>query len=82
MKPFDKEPYKRINHQDDRFEIRLYKTDSDYRAAGYLDNKQVTVCYSIDFSTDVEYFKQHGDSFIENLIEYVKADIDDGRFIN
>lgn len=80
MQPFDKEPYKRINHKDDRLEIRVYKTDNEYRAAGYLDNKQVTPCHGIDISTHAEYFKQHGESFAANLIEYVQADIDNGLF--
>jgi len=81
MKPQEERPYKRINHKDDQFVIRLFKSDNDYRAVGYLGHKQVTACYSIDFSTDAEHFKQYGDSFIENLFEYVQADIDDGRFI-
>jgi len=78
MKLIDERPYKSFKYDGKEFMLRLYVTESGYRLAGYLQNKQVTPTYGLDFSKDDEHLKQVGVSLVENLFEHVQGDIDHG----
>ena len=78
MKLIEERLYKSFKYGDREFTLRLYATTSGYQLAGFLENEQVTPMYGIDLSVGADYYKQFGDSLMENLFEYAQADIDHG----
>jgi hypothetical protein len=78
MELIEKRSYKSPRYGDKEFTLRLYATEGAYQLAGFLEDEQVTPRYGVDLSTATDYFRQFGDSLMENLFEYAQADIDHG----
>lgn len=68
-------------HNGIEYRIRLYRDNTGYKAAAYLNDRQVTIIHSVEDSTDFGFFKKYGDRYATMLIDDVKADIQQG-FLN
>jgi hypothetical protein len=61
------------------YEIRVFSDGADYRAAGYLDGRQVTSGYIVQMETDFDFRSYTGDWAHDHLIDAIKDDIKQGR---
>jgi hypothetical protein len=69
-----------LKHNGFNFEIRINTIDDKYCVKVFIDDFQVSPLYSVDIEYEKEYFKQHEDSLVKQLVEMAKRDIENDIF--
>jgi len=64
------------------FQVRLFGEAESYSIIAYLENKQISPCYSVSLEDHIDYFRQHKKSIIENIFEIAMSDIKRGIYFH
>ena len=65
-----------FEHNGRRFVAKLYGADHRFSVVVFLDDKQVSPSYGVDFETHVDYFMQYKEKLTNHLFELAQSDID------
>jgi len=65
-------------YQGIKYQIKLYRCDSRYKAGAFVGDRQVTIFHAVEDSTNFSFFKKFGESYAPVLINDVKNDIQQG----
>ena len=70
---------KKINHGNQEFEIKLWRTGNGFRVQSFINGKQANpYVYYVDFNTTNDYEKYYGEKAYERLIKVAIGDIKEG----
>ena len=69
-----------FENQGKKFEITTTAKETKFQVVATLNDVQVSPTYSVDLTTNQDYFFQYRQSITERLVEIAKSDIRDGIY--
>jgi len=63
-------------HKGKNFVLKLFQTESGFQVVAFLDGKQVSPSYGVNFVTYVDYFMEHKDRLTNQLFSTAQSDIE------
>lgn len=70
----------KFEHDDQEFEINIECVDEKYNVKVFLQGEQVSPEYSANIETHQNFFAQHQQSLIDELVKIAKSDIVKGLY--
>lgn len=66
----------KFEHNGQEFKVRIDLSDKTYRVKVFCHDEQVSPEYSVNIETHQDYFAQHKESLINQLVNLAKIDIE------
>jgi len=70
----------KFQHDGQEFEVKIECFNKKYSAKVFLQNEQVSPEYSVSIETHQDFFAQHQQSWINELVKIAKSDIFKGFY--
>ncbi|EKF9795927.1 hypothetical protein ACI1G1_000314 [Vibrio cholerae] len=70
-----------FQHKGKTFEIKVFQTSDGFKVISYLNNQQVSPSYNVSLETNIDYFMQHKESLVAQLVGIACSDIQHEMYI-
>jgi hypothetical protein len=64
---------RKFSHNEKEFEVKLFGETDTYTVIAYLDERPISVSYTVSLENHIDYFQQHKSSIIEQLFDLAEA---------